>query len=136
MALLAISTFIFGGFRLPVFATRLSVTDWMRPAIWALVALVLRHAMIRQQPLPQRVFHAGLRWWRRPDTRDVLPIHLATRFGVLVVGFLAVMLIGFPPEAGSRWRIYTNDFFDLPSRWDTGWYLGVAMEGYEWNPAF
>jgi hypothetical protein len=136
MALLAISTFVFGGFRLPIPGGRLSVTNWMRPALWMVLALAIRHAFIRRHPLPQRVIAAILNWWRQPDTRVVLPIHLATRGGVLAVGFLAVILIGFPPEASSRWRIYSNDFFDLPSRWDTGWYLGIAMDGYEWNPSY
>jgi hypothetical protein len=71
-------------------------------------------------------------WWRSPDTKIVLPIHLATRLGVLFVGFLAVILIGFPPEAVSRWKIYSNDFLDLPARWDTGWYLSIATEGYQY----
>ena len=64
----------------------------------------------------------------------MLPIHLASRFGVLAVGFLAVLLIGFPPEATNRWRIYSNDLLDLPARWDTGWYLGIATEGYRFDP--
>jgi hypothetical protein len=136
MALLAISTFMFGGFRLPIPGGRLSVTDWIRPALWTAVALVVRHALIRRQPLPRRVFAAILDWWRQPNTKIVLPIHLATRGGVLAVGFLAVVLIGFPPEAASRWRIYSNDFLDLPARWDTGWYLGIAMDGYDWNPSY
>ena len=136
MALLAISTFVFGGFRLPIPGGRLSVTDWIRPAVWSAAALFLRHIFIRRQPLPQRVLAAIVKWWRLPDTRVVWPIHLATRGGVLAVGFLAVILVGFPPEAASRWRIYSNDFLDLPARWDTGWYLGVAMDGYEWNPSY
>jgi hypothetical protein len=135
-ALLAISTLVFGGFRLPIPGGRLSVTDWIRPALWTVVVLAVRHALIRRQPLPQRVVGAIVSWWRAPDTRVVWPIHLATRGGVLAVGFLAVILVGFPPEAASRWRIYSNDFLDLPARWDTGWYLGIAMDGYEWNAAY
>ena len=54
----------------------------------------------------------------------------------LLVGFLAVILIGFPPEAEKRWRIYDNDFLDLPARWDTGWYLGIANEGYQFDPNY
>ena len=64
----------------------------------------------------------------------MLPLHLVSRLGVLFVGFLAVILVGFPPEAANRWRIYNNDFLDLPARWDTGWYLGIATDGYRYNP--
>src|SRR4029078_2772076 len=66
------------------------------------------------------------------DRRIVLPIHIASRFGVLLVGFLAVLLIGFPREAAQRVRLYNNDFLDLPARWDTGWYLTIATEGYRY----
>ena len=134
MALLAISVAITGGFRLV--DLRISVTDWWRPALWSLIALAIRHAIIRHDPLPPRVAAGIRRWWQSPDTRIVLPIHLSSRLGVILVGFLAVILIGFPPEVEKRWRIYDNDFLDLPARWDTGWYLGIAMEGYRFNPEF
>jgi len=134
MAIVAMSVLLAGGFRVMIFGERLSVTDWWRPALWSAIALLIRHALVRRHPLPQRVWHAVRHWWRDPVTRAVLPIHLATRGGVLAVGFLAVILIGFPPEAASRWRIYSNDFLDLPARWDTGWYLGIATEGYQYDP--
>ena len=35
-----------------------------------------------------------MRWWRDPDTRTVLPIHLATRLGVLAVGWWYVVRKG------------------------------------------
>ena len=133
MAIIALSVLVAGGFRLMIFGSRLSVTDWWRPALWSVAAMIVRHAIVRQHPLPQRMVQSVRRWWRDPVTRTVLPIHLATRGGVLAVGFLAVVLIGFPPEATSRWRIYSNDFLDLPARWDTGWYLGIAMEGYKFD---
>ncbi len=134
MAILAISVAITGGFRIVVFDVRISVTDWWRPVLWSLIALAVRHAIIRHDPLPQRVATGSRRWWQSPDTRIVLPIHLSSRLGVILIGFLAVILVGFPPEAEKRWRIYDNDFLDLPARWDTGWYLGIAMEGYRFNP--
>jgi hypothetical protein len=132
MALIALSVLIGGGFRIWVFESRLSVTGWWRPALWSLGALALRHALLRQQPLPQRVLAGVIAWWQSPDRRTILPIHFASRFGVLLVGFLAVLLVGFPPEATNRWRIYNNDLLDLPARWDTGWYLTIATEGYRY----
>ena len=132
MALVAISVMIGGGFRIWIFDGRLSVTSWWRPALVSVLAIAIRHAIIRQQPLHRRVIGGVLDWWRAPDTKVVLPIHLATRLGVLFVGFLAVILIGFPPEATNRWKIYSNDFLDLPARWDTGWYLSIATEGYQY----
>jgi len=134
MATIALSVFLGGGFRLAVFGGRLSVTDWWRPALWSVLAIALRHAVVRAHPLPQRVLHAIVTWWKSPDTKAVLPIHLATRAGVLAIGFLAVILVGYPASTGGPpWRVYSNDFLDLPARWDTGWYLGIASEGYQWN---
>jgi hypothetical protein len=134
MAVLALSVLVAGGFRISVFGVRISVTDWWRPALWSFLAMGIRHAIRRDHPLPQRVSASLVRWWQSPDTRTVLPIHLTSRLGVIAVGFLAVILIGFPPEATKRWRIYQNDLLDLPARWDAGWYLGIAMEGYRYNP--
>ena len=136
--LVALSVTVFGGFRLWAFGERVSVMDWDRPLIVAIVALIVRHALVRHHPLPQHVATSVLNWWRNPDTKQVLPIYLMTRAGVIAVGFLAVILIGFPPEAmtSARWSIYPNNaFLDLPARWDTGWYLGVAIDGYQFNPA-
>src|SRR5688572_22006468 len=130
MALVAISVAIGGGFRIWLFDSRLSVTAWWRPALISVLAVAIRHALVRHRPLYQRVSDGVRDWWRAPDTKVVLPIHLVTRFGVLLVGFLAVILIGFPPEAANRWKIYSNELLDLPGRWDTGWYLTIATEGY------
>jgi hypothetical protein len=130
MALIAISVAIGGGFRIWIFDARLSVTAWWRPALIGVLAIAIRHALVKHQPLHQRVVNGVRDWWRAPDTNVVLPISVVTRFGVLLIGFLAVILIGFPPEAANRWSIYSNDLLDLPGRWDTGWYMTIANEGY------
>jgi hypothetical protein len=135
MALIAISVSISGGFRIWIFDFRLSVTDWMRPALWSAIAIGIRLGITRERPLHRRLIDGISGWWRSPDTKIVLPIHFTTRFGVLLVGFLAVQLIGFPPEAKNLWHIYGNEFLDLPARWDTGWYLGIAGEGYSYIPS-
>jgi hypothetical protein len=134
MAILTISVVLAGGFRVTVLGLRISMMEWWRPALWVVLAAAIRHAVVRADPLPQRVVRGVRGWWRRRDTRIVLPIHLASRLGVLAVGFLAVSLIGFPPQAESRWRIYSNDLLDLPARWDAGWYLAIANGGYEFDP--
>jgi hypothetical protein len=134
IAILALSVAITGGFRVTAFGARLSITDVWRPLLLLAIIVAARHAAVRSAPLHQRIAAGTTRWWRAADTRAVLPIHLATRLGVLAVGFLAVILIGFPPEASNRWRIYSNDLLDLPSRWDTGWYLGIATTGYTYAP--
>ena len=69
-----------------------------------------------------------------PDARTIWPIVAATRPVVLVVGFLGIVLLGYAPNT-PPYRIYNNDFLDLPARWDTGWYLGIATHGYEYDAA-
>ena len=46
--------------------------------------------------------------------------------------YFAVVLIGYP-DGEPPWRISRNEFWNLPARWDTGWYLGIARHGYTWN---
>lgn len=133
-AIVALSVAITGGFRISVFAARLSITDVWRPVLLLTLVLIVRHAIARRDPLPARIARGVAAWWRAADTGTVLPIHLASRLGVLAIGFLAVILIGFPPQAENRWRIYSNDLLDLPARWDTGWYLGIANTGYSYAP--
>lgn len=57
-----------------------------------------------------------------------------SRLAVLACGFAAVTLIGFPdrrlPPASSPVAI-----LDLPARWDSGWYVGLASSGYTWDGA-
>ena len=136
IALIALSVLLFGGFRIWLFETRLSVTAWWRPALAALFLIGLRHAVIRRAPMPARVVSSVRRWWASPDTQTVLPIHLATRGGVLAIGFLSVVLVGFPfTQQDPPFQIYGNALLDLPARWDTGWYLTVANEGYSYSAA-
>jgi mannosyltransferase PIG-V len=61
---------------------------------------------------------------------------LITRIGVLVVGVIAAMLIGYTPEAPGRpsaWRLEIDPVRNLLARWDTFFYLDIATRGYQWN---
>lgn len=133
-ALLALTVFFTGGFREWLPWGRVSVTSWARPLIFALVAAAVRHAL---QPRPTIL--ARVNDWRRTAfsseaVRDALPTTISTRAGVLLVGFLAVVMFGYRTDVPVPWRIHENEFLNLPARWDTGWYMGVAIEGYHWMP--
>jgi hypothetical protein len=132
--LLTASVLVFGGFRVWMGDTRLSVTTWTRPAIMALALIAVRHGLVRRRALPRRIVDGVWHWWSSPDTRLILPIHLTTRVGVLAAGFLGVVLIGYP-DPNLPFRVYENELLNLPARFDTGWYLGIATEGYRWSPA-
>lgn len=69
-----------------------------------------------------------------PFYRRVLAPVLLTRLLVFVVSAVAATWVGFQPAHG-RFRVAENPVINLPARWDAGWYLGIARNGYSWDPA-
>jgi len=124
----------FGGFRLHVFGSRVSITSGGRILVAAIAILLVRHAIRRDQPLYLRAWRSLARSWAADGVRTVTPLWAASRLAVLLVGFLAVGTFGYR-EGGAPFRLYKNEFLDLPARYDAGWYLGIATDGYRWDPA-
>jgi hypothetical protein len=132
LLLIGFSVVVTGGFREFTPFGRISVTSWGRPVFFGLALLIVRHWRWRQPSILHRALAAIRRLRASESARIVWPLFLSTRVGVLVVGFFGIALIGYAPNA-PPWRIYGNDFLDLPARWDTGWYLGVAIDGYSFE---
>ena len=132
LILIGISVIVTGGFREWTPLGRFSMTSWVRPIAIGAIALLVRHWMHRSPTLPSRIVAGARAWWSPPEGRAITAIFLATRIGVLVVGFLGITMIGYAPNT-PPWRVYGHDLLDLPARWDAGWYLGVASDGYVWN---
>jgi len=134
---LAAAVVLFGGIRFFAGNWRISATStWRLLALAALVAGA-RHVLLPRPAAPARALAAiasARAAIRSTRFRAVAPIWLVTRLGVLVVAFLAVATIGVAPQA-ERLRVSGNPLWNLPYRWDTGWYLAIAVEGYQWNPA-
>jgi hypothetical protein len=133
LVLIGLSVILTGGFREWTPLGRVSVTSWVRPLIIGVIALLVRHFIWRSPSIVSLTFATLKRWKTSDDARVIWPIFLSTRVGVLAVGFLAIVLIGYPPES-PPWRIYKNELLNIPARWDAGWYLSVAVEGYDWFP--
>lgn len=137
LAILLVSNAVFGGARLYLGTVRLSVSSTWRIAAALLAVAVARHAILRY---PSALFRlnqaagAARAALSGRVVRAVTPIWMATRLGTLLVAFAALGTIGLPPEA-DKLRVAANPIVDLPFRWDTGWYLGIAVEGYRWDPA-
>ena len=93
----------------------------------------LRHYLVRTPPVHQRVWARLRSGWRTDAVQAVWPIVLVTRLAVLLVGYLAVASVGYAPGAPPI-RVSDNEAANLPLRWDTGWYLNIALEGYQWSP--
>jgi hypothetical protein len=133
--LLAGTVWLTGGFREWLPWGRISLTSWERPLLVALIVTAVRHGW---QPRPSLVARLG-EWAgavaASPGVRPAVPVLISTRAGVLLVGFLAVALFGYPEDVRIPWRVYQNEFWNLPARWDTGWYMGIASTGYQWTPS-
>lgn len=131
-AALLVSNVAFDGFRVKLFDVDLSATSWIRSAIVLVVLLGVRMWLHPRRPVWTRVAESVAASWRTAARRAVVPPFLSSRLLVLVAGYFAVILIGFtstPP-----FRISRNELINLPMRWDAGWYLSVALDGYHYNP--
>jgi hypothetical protein len=129
---LAVVVLTFGGFRELVGGVLVSVRSWERPAGLALLLACVRHALVRRPALSQVVGGQFGRFWRSEARRESWPAFLATRLAVLLAGYLGVVTIGIAPGT-ERFRVSNHELENLPGRWDTGWYLGIATDGYQWD---
>jgi hypothetical protein len=135
LALLAVAVIVAltGGFRLRVAGVRIAASSPLAVAAWALGIAILRHLLNRDVPIYRDLPRRCRAWWSAPGVRDALTIVVGTRFAVLFAGYLAIFMFGF---ANGRvpWRLVDNEFHNLQVRWDAGWYLNIAIDGYAFIP--
>ena len=129
LGLTALDVAVFGGIRV---GTLFSMSNPWR-AVFGMVAVCgLRHYLVRTPPLHRRVWN-GLRGaWRDEAVSAAWPIAVVTRVSVLLVGYLAVVSVGYAPDTPPI-RFSDNEAVNLPLRWDAGWYVDIAMDGYRWH---
>jgi Mannosyltransferase (PIG-V) len=132
-AAIFLSNVLFDGFRLRVGDERITATSTLRTLIILLVLLGARHYFVRTPAVWTRLANWAIRVWHSPTTALVVPAWALSRFAVLLVGYLAVIFIGFPGSGAPPFRISRNELVNLPMRWDAGWYLGLAMDGYHFR---
>ena len=121
---------VFGPLRL---GSVLSIGEPWRALLVLVVVSGLRHYLVRTPPVHQRVWARLRSGWCSDVVQAVWPIVVVTRLAVLLVGYLAVASVGYAPGAPPI-RVSDNEAANLPLRWDTGWYLNIALEGYQWSP--
>jgi Mannosyltransferase (PIG-V) len=129
----AAHTFLFGRLLAYVAGVRLSAS-WPRLVAAGVFLIIVRHWRHPRPSLRDRMVGTAHRFTAEVPRSLVAAatIAFATRFAVLFAGYCAVITIGYP--AGTPpWRVSADELGNLPARWDTGWYLGIAMEGYRWN---
>jgi hypothetical protein len=101
----------------------------------AAAALAIRHAA---HPRPD--IRATLRHWRswlddRPHAAAAFRAFVYTRLMVFLVAYFAVVTIGFPPRP-IGFTLSPDPLGNLPARFDSGWYAGIARFGYQWDHRF
>ena len=129
-ALLAVA--LFGPVRLHAGAFHLSISSYPRLLIILAIAATARHLVVPYPTLFGRIVAVVSRIRCAATTRAVVPAFVATRLGVVLVGYLAVAMFGFaggaPPD-----RVSDSELLNLPYRWDAGWYVGIAAHSYRWS---
>jgi hypothetical protein len=133
LVLVAVVVALSGGFRLRLDGFRVAVTSPYRLALWALGIAILRHLIVRRGPIYRDLPARLARGWKSPAGRTMVGALIGTRAPVLVVGFLSVLLIGYR-QGGAPWKVDPHEIVNLQARWDAGWYLGIAVEGYRYLP--
>jgi hypothetical protein len=123
-----------GSVRLNLGALRLTMSSPLRPLIAAVVIIVIRHAIIPERPLHDRVSTLLGRLQAIDGWGAAWHPFVATRAAILTVGLLAVYTVGYPPGA-PPYRVARSEVINLPMRWDAGWYMGIATSGYRWDPS-
>ena len=131
--LLLISIVVFGGFRLRYGELRITAQDVWRPLAVLVLAAGLRHWRVPRPSWPERLRAGLLAAWAAPVTRAVLPALIVSRLMVLAVGYLGVALVGYPDKLDPPNRVSSYEWVNLPVRWDAGWYLGIALNGYDYD---
>ncbi len=134
LLLVLVSNVAFNGFRLQLGPLRITADSPLRPLLIAIAAAGLRHWLWRVPTLPRRIMDWLARAWESPARPIVLPAFVLSRAMVAAIGFLGIVLIGYP-KVDPPFRVSRNELVNLPVRWDAGWYLQIALEGYDFRRA-
>ena len=122
-----------GGFRVRIGPFRVAVTSPYVTLLWAFAIAIVRHVLAPAAPiyrdLPARL---GV-WWREPRVHTAAMATAGTRPAILFVGYMAVLVFGYPPGPAPPVQI-NNELVNLQARWDANWYLGIVTEGYHFVP--
>jgi hypothetical protein len=133
LAFVAAIVAVSGGFRAHAGGVRLAVTSPLPLLLWCVAIAVVRHVAAPQQPLYRELPHRFAAWSRVPALRHAAAAVIGTRPIMLLVGYLAVFMIGFA-NGRAPLRHFTNELLNLPVRWDAGWYLQIVTDGYKYIP--
>jgi hypothetical protein len=130
--LVAVTVAASGGFRVRVGDWRFALTSPYRILVWAVAIAALRHALVRERPVYEHLTQQIGAWVRAAPFRAAAATFVGTRPAIFFVGYLAIFLLGWGKGA-PPYRDFDNELFNLPLRWDAGWYLQIAIHGYTYE---
>ncbi len=133
LLVIGLTVSVSGGFRLRIGDWRFALTSFSRPFLLAALVAGIRHLLVPQQPMYAHVLRQAQRWMKSVALRTATSVFVGSRPAILGAGLLAVLMFGYAPNA-PPWRYSDNELFNLPLRWDAGWYLKIAENGYDYIP--
>lgn len=128
----AVALAVGGGFRFRIGGLRIAATSPATAWLLLLLAVGVRHALVRKPSLPARMVSLSRRIRRSEGWQACWAPFAFTRVGVVAVGFMALVTIGYPPGEPHT-RLFDDEVMNLPVRWDAGWYYQIAKTGYYWD---
>jgi mannosyltransferase PIG-V len=135
LLLMAIAAIVagWGGFRERVNGIRVALTSPYRVLAAAVVLAAVRHAIVPRpaivQDLPRRIRAA----WGTPASAIARLAFLGTRPTILLIGYFAVVTLGYSNNGRPPLRFTDNEFLNLQGKWDTAWYMSVVTDGYRYK---
>jgi Mannosyltransferase (PIG-V) len=133
LVVLSILVAMSGGFRIRLGPLRVAVTSPYSTLLWALGLAIVRHLLAPAAPVYRDLPARLSAWWRQPDVHTAAIVVAGTRPAILFVGYMAVLVIGYPPGPAPPMQV-DNELINLQARWDANWYLGIVTEGYHFVP--
>ncbi len=120
-----------GGFRLRIGTVRLALTSPLRLLLWAAVLGAVRHALVREPSAFRFLWSLAARLNTAPLGAAAI-VALGTRPVIFFVGYVSIYAFGFATGPRPPVRFFDNELLNMPVRHDAGWYLQIAIYGYEY----
>jgi hypothetical protein len=103
--------------------------------IYAAVSLqIVRHLLWPKPTAWSRFNAARAAVMTRPYVGTAIRAFVATRPAVFLVAFVSVLTIGLSAKPG--FILSREPLYNLPARFDAGWYGDIALDGYTWDHTF